>query len=702
MHPESNVQVVEDAASVAAAELGPASLSPSASPVSASRANRWLASARFLLAWFFPALLGFYLKWYSMVDQHGFEKVSRSMGLPSLNLSQRLSFFRGEILVGFLIVPLVLLFLNRFLGRFWSAILTGAFACGSVLLLVIQLRALNEVGRYISLNLILTALSWGWHEPGANVGYLAARQLLLPACALVAAILAVIWAAKSHRRAAAGSPKHWKTAVELYLLVIFVLLVAGWRAGVPSSPFHESTFVRAVTSLWNESVVDTGEFSAFDFEHLTRVDSTSAPVLSRSELLARYRDFVHAPAPQADPRYFAKERGANVLFIALETTPDYFLPADDSMEQFPNLARLRAQSFVGERHYTVFPITRAALFSVFSGWYPEDRMPGVWGFPDGDSPPDFLKRLSSDGYDTEVFSPVRYYGELDESLFRTVGFGQQFVPDSAPKGYSVGTNWRQARITADTDTVHLLEREIQRSIDGNHKFAFAFLPQVSHQPYPDAWPADSTENLRERARAMLAMQDKWLGEVLDLLQKRGQLDKTIIVVLGDHGTRSRRENPYLRWGTIDETAFHVPLLIYAPRALFETQRIPWLTSHIDVVPTVLDLLGEKAARENEQGTAVWNPALADRTTFFFAGPVFGADGYQSDGKFFMWHYLSDSVYVNSQAVFDTSDIVPRQSPVARDVTFHLATIIALEKAWHVQFAAPAANGANPHPASLQR
>jgi hypothetical protein len=149
--------------------------------------------------------------------------------------------------------------------------------------------------------------------------------------------------------------------------------------------------------------------------------------------------------------------------------------------------------------------------------------------------------------------------------------------------------------------------------------------------------------------------------------------------------RTITENPNLRRGTIDETAFHVPLLIYAPRALVHAERIPWLTSHVDIAPTVLDLLGVKGNRDSEQGSAIWNTALADRTTFFWAKPMFGADGYTQGGQFFMWHYFSDTVYQKSTPEFDPSDIVSRKAALARDVTTNILTMGALEKAWHAKF-----------------
>jgi hypothetical protein len=127
--------------------------------------NSWIASARFLLAWLSPALSALYLKWYAMKDLGGFEKVARSMGFQSLTTAERLSIFRSDVVIGFLCIPLILLIMNRYVAPRWAAIITGVCSIFFFLLFAIQLRALEEVGRYISMSMILIALRWGLHPP---------------------------------------------------------------------------------------------------------------------------------------------------------------------------------------------------------------------------------------------------------------------------------------------------------------------------------------------------------------------------------------------------------------------------------------------------------------------------------------------------------------------------------------------------------
>ena len=653
--------------------------------------SRWVSSARFVLAWIFPAALAIYLKWYLMTDQEGFTRVAQSMGLRTLSLFDKLAFFRGEILVGLFAVPAVLLLVNRFVRPAIAAALTGFAGIVATVVLGAQILSLKELGRFSSAKMLEVAASWGRHEPGSSVKYLLSAQALLIVGAMAGIIVLAVWAARSARRpVTARALTVAKTSVELVMFIAAAALLLSLRSELPSSPYNENSYTRSATSLWSESSVEGAADDAMNLHRNSGLETADLSNLSASELIERYRTLAHPPAAQSDPRYFGKAAGANVLFIVLETTPEKYLPVGTNLAQFPNFNALQQDAFVGTRHYTTFPITRSAIFSVFSGWYPIDDPSSAFESPSWDSTDGFLKRLGANGYKTAVFSPLKEAGIPDAALYNAVGFAQQFYPDSAVADYDKSPSWQKQRVQADVDTLHLLEVQIDQWTRHDDKFVAAFLPQIAHWPYPDDGKGGTAADLERRGQAILAQEDAWMGELMAELQRDGASKNTIVVVLGDHGLRALTENPELRRGTIDETAFHVPLIIHAPQALDHTENIPWLTSHVDIVPTLLDLLGAKGGRESEQGTAIWNPALVQRTTFFFAKPMFGADGYTDGGnEFFMWHYFSGTVYEKTAAEFDPSDIVPLRSPVADTVKSQIVSIVAIEKAWHKKFSSGA-------------
>jgi membrane-anchored protein YejM (alkaline phosphatase superfamily) len=643
----------------------------------------WASAARAALPWAVPAVLSLYIKRYMMTGGRGFAVVARYIGRTEGTAStgltrwEEFSFFRGDLLLGFVLIPLALILLSRYLPRRWRALVVAAFSAVVAIGLYVQLRALEEVGRYVSWPMFRVALSWGWHEPGANAAYLSSKGflVLLGGVAFIAG--SWWWGARRDLEAVrqAALQSRWQIAGPMVGVALVLAATLSWLPRFPTTPYHESVLLGAFRAFWHESEVDTTEFAS----------------LSVPELLERYRELTHAPPSRKDPRYWAKARGSNLIFFILETVSTRYLPPDDNLADFPNLRRLHDRSFIPLHHYTTYPYTNRALFSLFSSWYPPSGMMSYERrYPDT-LVPGIFRILSSEGYHTANYNPV-WYGRSDHAMFDSLGIQQQVFPDAASlPSVNLGAGqpaWKGIRIARDLAALHVLEGDLDRWLTAKKHFAVAFLPQVGHAPWPDAEEDGDEREYVKRARAVLAMQDAWLGQLLDLLERHAQLERTLIVVTGDHGIRTRLEDPGLPGGTIDEESFHVPLLLYAPQALEHTQTIPWMTSHIDVQPTLLDLLGEEKGREFEQGAPLWNPDLAKRTTYFFARHTFGADGYYSDGEFYMWNQMSGSVYANARPRFDPSDLVPRNAPAFSVVPRSIERMVGLQQVWVTQFGRP--------------
>jgi arylsulfatase A-like enzyme len=296
-----------------------------------------------------------------------------------------------------------------------------------------------------------------------------------------------------------------------------------------------------------------------------------------------------------------------------------------------------------------------------------------------------------------MYLPNQLHGDADSMTFRAFGFARNVFPDPAairanwPAG--VHPDWKADRIARDRAILGVAKADIDRWLTANQPFAIAIAPQIGHLPWPDNEPDDTETSIAGRGRAVLSIQDGWLGEMVALLEQHHALENTLIVVFGDHGIRTRREDPNFVGGTIDDYSFHVPLRIYAARATASPVVIPWLTSHIDVTPTILDLLGIERSRMLEQGDAIWDPELAKRTAFFFARQAFGTDGYFAPPQFFMWNQISDTVSVSAHPHFDVNDVAPRNSGVQNEAIDRIRQMVSFEQVWMERLSAikPAAD-----------
>ena len=91
--------------------------------------------------------------------------------------------------------------------------------------------------------------------------------------------------------------------------------------------------------------------------------------------------------------------------------------------------------------------------------------------------------------------------------------------------------------------------------------------------------------------------DNQLGKILDDLEALGMMDKTIIVLTSDHGELQGAHNLNGKGNNLYEYGTHVPLIVYHPdfRAPAGSSRA--LTSHLDLVPTFVQMTNASAEKK---------------------------------------------------------------------------------------------------------
>lgn len=98
-------------------------------------------------------------------------------------------------------------------------------------------------------------------------------------------------------------------------------------------------------------------------------------------------------------------------------------------------------------------------------------------------------------------------------------------------------------------------------------------------------------DLRRKYYGLITLVDRSIGSILSCLESAGLMDRTVIAHTSDHGDLLGDHGLFGK-GVMYEQAVAVPLLIRIPGGpqKFISQRV----SHIDFVPTVLDLLGQSS------------------------------------------------------------------------------------------------------------
>lgn len=98
--------------------------------------------------------------------------------------------------------------------------------------------------------------------------------------------------------------------------------------------------------------------------------------------------------------------------------------------------------------------------------------------------------------------------------------------------------------------------------------------------------------------------DQVLGEVIELLKLRGEWDNTIFVVLADHGEELGDHGGWEHDHSLYEELIHVPLMIRLPGAQDAGQRVAGSVSLVDVLPTLMQLLGAPLAASQTDGRSL--------------------------------------------------------------------------------------------------
>ncbi|MEP7366061.1 MAG: sulfatase-like hydrolase/transferase [Acidobacteriota bacterium] len=93
---------------------------------------------------------------------------------------------------------------------------------------------------------------------------------------------------------------------------------------------------------------------------------------------------------------------------------------------------------------------------------------------------------------------------------------------------------------------------------------------------------------------LCSLVDQAVGRILWSLEASGAMENTLVVYTSDHG-EMMGSHELVTKQVMYEEAMRVPYLIRAPYRKQQPMRVKTPVSHVDILPTVLDLLGKKPA-----------------------------------------------------------------------------------------------------------
>jgi len=106
-----------------------------------------------------------------------------------------------------------------------------------------------------------------------------------------------------------------------------------------------------------------------------------------------------------------------------------------------------------------------------------------------------------------------------------------------------------------------------------------------------------------RYDASIAYVDHQIGRIYQTLEEEGLLDETILFITSDHGESLLEHSIYFDHHGLYDVSIHVPLIM-AGQNIPSKKRVKDFVQHVDILPTILDLIGYKGIYAQYDGVSL--------------------------------------------------------------------------------------------------
>ena len=280
-----------------------------------------------------------------------------------------------------------------------------------------------------------------------------------------------------------------------------------------------------------------------------------------------------------------------------------FIIASDSVkydiinkELTPNIMNFANDALVFQHHYSGGNSTRFGIFSLIYGlnatyWF---------SFLNSNQKPVLFDILQKRAYNISIFSSTdTNWPEFRKTCYVDI---QNKITDKFE-----GAPWKKD----EQSTSCFIENISNTNMQKKH-FSFIFLDSPHGYSYPPnanrynapngevnylaiTKESEELQTVEKRYKNAVYYNDKLFGKMINSLKKNKLYDNALIIYTSDHGQEFFEQGNFGHNTAFSKPQIHIPLLVKLPKSLqgiVDTSQInSSLTSHQDIVPTILTLLG---------------------------------------------------------------------------------------------------------------
>lgn len=303
----------------------------------------------------------------------------------------------------------------------------------------------------------------------------------------------------------------------------------------------------------------------------------------------------------------------NLVFVVLESVRwnSIFAPGINTAEKYPTFEKLSREGMLFKSYVSV-PHSSKGYHAILTGLhaYPDVEIKEAMYLLQ----PSVIHELKNrKNMEAVAFSSLYLQFENMEGFLKSIGVSNAYaVSDIIP-----AENRPQNASSFGESDEQLFSSSIPylENIKNNGKgFIALYFPSAAHYPYHCSQGTPSQSEL-EKYEDCIAKTDSVLGEMLASFDKKGLLDATLFVFVGDHGESFGEHGLFIHNSSMHEEEVTVPLIFWANGK--SLPKPTSTTSHqTDIAPTVADFFGVIESPLSVQGISLLREH--DKRTFFMS------------------------------------------------------------------------------------
>lgn len=300
-----------------------------------------------------------------------------------------------------------------------------------------------------------------------------------------------------------------------------------------------------------------------------------------------------APRPRGsieeDLARLAERDDVNVLFILIDTLrADRLGSYGYERDTSPTLDRLAAHGIRFDRHVAQSSWTKSSMASLWTSFYPAGT--GVHRY---------MHAVPAEAtLPAEVFRDAGYRtvgiwrnGWVAPNFGFSQGFDVYQRPTPAPFPPAIRREHPGATVPgSDLDATEATIEFLRTTSESDRWFLYLHLMDV-HQYTSDMESARFGTTYSDLYDNAIHWTDRNIERILDELERRDQLRRTIVVVAADHGEAFREHEFEGHARNLYGEVIQTPLIISLPFRLSEGVVVREPSANVDLWPTVFDLIG---------------------------------------------------------------------------------------------------------------